>query len=249
MAEVLDWRAAVRSGQTFLPRWAHELRLDAQQWVRQALKSPHEEEFRALAYLLPGDALCLDVGANRGQSIDSMRAVMGSDLEIVAFEPQSRLATRLRERYPDVCVHRCGLGDRWGTHTIYIPSYRGYVFDGLASCDPSDAVAWFPTAIRNYKPGLVSVERETCMIDHLDAFTFPRKVNFIKFDVQGYELRALQGAERHLRKEQPLLMIETPNHEVCEYLASLGYYQCWWYNGVLTDVEPPEFVVNSFFIV
>jgi hypothetical protein len=46
---------------------------------------------------------------------------------------------------------------------------------------------------------------------------------FIKLDIQGYELKALKGAQRTLRRHEPVLLIESPNDATLEYLDALGY--------------------------
>src|SRR5262245_40832321 len=110
-------------------RWALQRR-----WLNM-LRRPHEAEFNALSRLLPTNPRCLDLGANRGQSIDSIRQVMGV-ADITAFEPIALLALRLAERYPDVRVIQRGVGACAERVTLYIPHYRGARFDPLAATDP-----------------------------------------------------------------------------------------------------------------
>lgn len=66
----------------------------------------------------------------------------------------------------------------------------------------------------------------------LDNFEL-KDVDFLKFDVEGYEYHALKGAEQTLKRWRPLVLIEVKNfgvprfgchHEKApEYLASIGY--------------------------
>ena len=102
-----DWRSFLRNVQTRMPSAFRERRLDIQQWSYLARRRPHETEFLGLRDLLPPDAMCIDGGANRGQSIDSIRTVVGRAVRITAFEPQRTLAWRLMDRYknePNVTV-------------------------------------------------------------------------------------------------------------------------------------------------
>ena len=93
----------------------------------------------------------LDLGANRGQSIESMLVLGVPGLRITAFEPQSSLADRLRRRYPSgVTMHNVGVGDEEGEMILITPSYRGYRFDGLASTDRELAVDWFRYAMKPF---------------------------------------------------------------------------------------------------
>jgi hypothetical protein len=59
---------------------------------RRMLRRPHEDDFRALTFIpddLPG--CWLDIGANHGQSIESIRLYKPS-VRLLAFEPNPLLA-------------------------------------------------------------------------------------------------------------------------------------------------------------
>ena len=50
-----------------------EAKTSVQRASRRLRKTPFEDDFRILEQLEIGDGLCLDVGGNRGQSIDAIR--------------------------------------------------------------------------------------------------------------------------------------------------------------------------------
>jgi FkbM family methyltransferase len=245
MQVVADWQSKARWAQTWVP-WAAGVRDSAQRAVLRVLKRPHEKEFAALPWLLPPAPFCVDVGANRGQSIRSMKLVLGM-VGVWAFEPQRPLAEKLAWRYPCVQVHPFGLGERPETKTLYIPSYRGYRFDGLASTDPVLAVEWFEYSMWRFDPRHLAVAEEVIEVRTLDSVTFPHRVDFIKFDVQGMELAALRGARRLLCKDRPVLMVETPDESVMTFLKGVGYRPMYWVDGALTLVRP-VFPLNVFFV-
>jgi FkbM family methyltransferase len=65
----------------------------------------------------------------------------------------------------------------------------------------------------------------------LDLFRFPR-LDFVKLDLEGFELRALRGSLRTLRKHRPLVAVETgpqlqhygdSHDEMVQFMQSLGY--------------------------
>ncbi len=65
----------------------------------------------------------------------------------------------------------------------------------------------------------------------LDVFTFAR-VDYIKFDLEGYELRALRGARETLRRHRPIVVVESgaqlarygDSHcDVLAFMNDLGY--------------------------
>jgi FkbM family methyltransferase len=244
------WRPFVRNVQTLLPSALRERRLDIQQWSYRARHRPHEPEFLALRELLSPDAVCIDGGANRGQSIDSIRTVMGPDVRITAFEPQRALALRLMCRYgavPTVRVVRAGIGEEHGEMTLYVPSYRGYAFDALASTDEPSATDWFRYTMWRYDPALVTIESQQVPIVRLDDIAWPDRVHFIKLDVQRMELRALHGAKDLLVRDKPVLMVETPDQPIMSFLAGLGYTAWYFVDDKLTSVRP-AWALNVLFL-
>ena len=110
------------------------------------LRIPSETSYKAIARfpLEPGKAF-VDIGANRGQTIKSIRLYRAAD-PIVSFEPNPRLAQRLVQRYRsdrNLTVNAFGLGIEPGEFSLHVPSYRGFVFDGLASFEREAAQDWF----------------------------------------------------------------------------------------------------------
>ena len=62
-------------------------------------------------------------------------------------------------------------------------------------------------------------------VKRLDDYNF-QDVDFIKIDVEWYELKVCQGAEQTIKKYMPTIMFENKRNEAdnCkEYLESIGY--------------------------
>ena len=246
----LQWKSFIRNLQTFMPSALHERRLDLQQWSDRVRRRPHEAEFFALRDLLPPDARCIDGGANRGQSIDSIHTVIGPAVRITAFEPQGTLARRLTHRYrsmPGVDIARAGIGNESGEITLYVPSYRRYRFDGEASADEATAIGRLRDRLWRFDPSLVTVESEQVPIVRVDDLPWPDPVHFMKLDLQGMELPALGGAKDLLERDKPVLMIESPDEPIMTFLDGLGYAPSYYVDGKLTSVRPP-WVLNVLFV-
>ena len=67
--------------------------------------------------------------------------------------------------------------------------------------------------------------RAEVTVKKLDTFNF-NKINFIKIDVQGFELNVLKGANKTLKKNNPVLCIEeddSKNSLVIPYLEELNF--------------------------
>ena len=96
-------------------------------WAQLGQMEPHEPHF-GLFGCLTGGQLFMDVGANCGQSIISLKAV-NTDAQIKSFEPTSfsfAIAERVAKVFPDVAVFNFGLSDRNDRLPIFTP-----VIDGL----------------------------------------------------------------------------------------------------------------------
>ena len=147
-----------------------------------------EPDFAAIRLFPDRDGrLFLDVGANRGQSIEDLLLVAPAS-RVVSFEANERLGKLLQEihrRDARVTVHDFGLGDTEQVLSLYVPTYRSWQFDGLASCRRLDAETALKDRIVGYRDSLATVQEVPCRIRrlddlHLDPF-------FIKLDVEGHE--------------------------------------------------------------
>ncbi len=220
---------AVRTAITLFPflkstkEWVHY-------HVRKALKRPHEQDFQIVRRFTGPDCLFIDVGANHGQSINSITTIR-PNARILSFEANVRLATKLKKRYRinhNINIQPFGLGDQPGEFTLYLPTYNGYLFDGLASINRIEAEEWLCEKwLFFFDRKKVSVQELPCVVRTLDEFG----VNpvFIKIDVQGFEYEVLKGAASTLARAEPLLLIEDASADprIVEFLASMGYKECF----------------------
>ncbi len=187
---------------------------------------PVEPDLSALPRLdLPADALLLDVGANRGLVLELMVRLMPR-ARVIAFEPNPRLAARLAAHWrgdPRVEVRAVALGDRAGTATLWLPVYRNWPFDGLASLDPEAARGWLAAGrLYGFRPDRLRLEPLHCETVRLDDLALAPA--FIKLDVQGHEAAVLRGGETTLRQHRPVLLVEVSEDDSVElFLAGLGY--------------------------
>jgi hypothetical protein len=96
-------------------------------WSRKAPHRAHEREFNALKSIpdeLPG--CYVDVGANHGQSIESIKIVKPG-ARIYSFEANRMLSERLQARYRDrdgITVLPYGLVEKADTRPLYVPVYK-----------------------------------------------------------------------------------------------------------------------------
>jgi FkbM family methyltransferase len=245
-AAKLDLRMLVRTALVYVPPLANA-KAWAQYKAQRVMRKPFEVEFSALADLLEPGCLCLDVGANRGQSIDALK-MLPFPVRIVAFEPQPERYRRLIKRFWkdfDVTVLPFGASDGPSNTQIFVPYYRGYCFDGLASLQREGVDEWLRSSIYRFDENKVEVKAFPCQTVRLDDLELGT-VAFLKLDVQGSEHAALLGALDTLRRDKPRLMIETPSPEVLALLEPLGYQRYTYVDGRMQRSD--DWALNAFFL-
>lgn len=239
-------RVVMRTVQTYFPG-VSDARHALQRGIFGVLRRPFEGDFRAITtFELPADAVLLDIGANRGQSIDALRLV--SPGRIVAFEPNVDLAEKLRKRYSrdsDITIHALALGAERGTFTLFVPVYNGFSFDGLASLDEREATEWLMTRILRFDSRKLNIHKLDCHTVRLDDLSL--SPSFIKIDVQGTELQVLQGSLETLAQYRPVLLIENAELAIIDFLSRLGYRPYSWERGRLIPNRIGK--LNTFFMV
>ena len=182
----------------------------------------HDERYivtKLLKIIKPGD-ICWDVGANIGFYTCLLASLVEDSGAIVAFEPAARTYGYLNEnvslnQFTNVTVVNKGLGDKQEQRPLY------YSEAGLAE----------GTASLKYADGRAASERVT--LDTIDSLIPELPIpDFIKIDVEGYQLEVLRGAESCLKTHAPLLIAELRDvgetnrdifGEIEDYVANLGY--------------------------
>ena len=196
-----------------------------QRFMRRTLRVPFEREFSLLANWRPDpDEVFLDVGAHRGQSVDAIR-LYHSEALIHAFEPNVHLATGLATLFDDdpaLAVYACGLSDKDEARRLYVPVYRGFVYDGLASFDPDQSRTWLSDeTVAGFNPDrfeMMAGEARTFTLDMLDL-----QPGFIKIDAPGWFEAVVRGAKKTLERCRPLILMQS-NADADQLLTEeLGY--------------------------
>ncbi|MFA4902758.1 MAG: FkbM family methyltransferase [Desulfobaccales bacterium] len=153
-------------------------------------------EFALLrAYLQPG-MMALDVGANLGVWTAQALAIQPS-LRVYAFEPVSHLFQALEKRFAGdgrVVLTNAALSDQKGETEIFMDGY------------------WAGSNSLFCRHIFAEVIKETVMLATGDAFVAehnPGFIDFLKLDVEGAELKVLQGfRETFARRQIGLCQLE-----------------------------------------
>lgn len=245
---MLDHATALRTLQVNFPRLV-DYKFLLQRTYRNTLRRPFEADFRAIALLPKSDRdVYVDVGANRGQSIDAIR-MQHPGCVVRSFEPNAELFVRLQWMYrddPRVHPENVALGREPGTATLYVPFYKGYMFDGLASISEEHALGWLNAErIIGFDERHLTCRKMECAIRTLDSYEMAP--SFLKLDTQGSELDVLIGGARTLRQHQPVIMCEAASEDrEAAYLAPFGYRLYGFHGGRFVEGRPGD--LNSFFL-
>ena len=194
----------------------------------KALARQHHRDLRPLlASLVPQDGIVIDAGAHAGQ-FTKLFAGLAPGGRIYAFEPGSYARSVLEpvvslRRLRNVTIVARALSDSEGTEDLAIPLKAsgsfGFGLSHLGARSPRR-----------------EARHETVSTTTLDGFASEQGINrldFIKADVEGWEIRLLRGASRTLASHRPTLLLElvrthlaradTDPAEAWAILEPLGY--------------------------
>ena len=213
--------------------WALAPRIMARREFRRERVSGEPE-------LLLVPALCdkqhdfLDVGANSG--LYSLYA-RNFARRVMAFEPHPHMARRLRRLLGRDVVFEIGLSDHSGTAELSVPMQSGREVATRSSLE------------EGANPGFALRQVEVVLSRLDDLVT--SNVGAMKIDVEGHELRVLDGARATLERDRPTIIIESEDrHQAGSVIAlrkrlePLGYRGHFIHRGELRDIE--DFSVRQF---
>jgi FkbM family methyltransferase len=172
----------------------------AQHLKKNKVWEPHFKE--VIKVLVEPGATVIDAGANFGYNSVLMGKQIGPDGTLVSFEPQ-------RIIYQQLC------GNLILNNIYNATAYQAALGDGskgVANMKPVEYQAeWV-----NIGDTSIGEDGEEVAVYTLDEIGIS-KLDFIKMDVQGYELFALQGAQNILTTYQPDLFIEIEPHQLIKF--------------------------------
>ncbi len=153
-----------------------------------------------LKAVVPKPDVILDCGANVGQMAEAFRKQFPA-ASIHAFEPVRSVFEKLQVKAETLGVHpvKAAVSDRTGTAEINLTSSpEAHSLLGYLEGNPCAQWTW-------------AVGKETVETVSLDdwcdqAGVDPQRVDVIKLDVQGAELKALHGAKKLLRSVKAILL-------------------------------------------
>ena len=168
--------------------------------------------------------VALDIGAHVG--IWSMRLAQNFK-RVYAFEPvpkhiecwKKNMENFIKEN-PDwenyTTLHNVALGHENGTATMKVPDTTN---TGMASL--VHEIYNVRTQERWVQPGWEKFPEIQVKTRTLDSYEF-EKIDFMKIDVEWFELRVLQGAEQTIRKHKPVMYVEMHDTQAFNFMMDIN---------------------------
>ncbi len=161
-----------------------------------------------ISRLVPQGGIVFDVGAHAGQFTKLFARYVGAG-QVYAFEPGSYARAILRtvvalRRLSNVAIMPIALGSNTAAVTLTMPRKASGAFGfGLAHLGPPE-LRWDEVAEETVMQSTLDSVVAALALDRLD---------FIKVDIEGWELHLLRGAKETIRRFRPRLLIElAPDH-------------------------------------
>jgi len=165
-----------------------------------------EAELRLLPALCDREKCAFDIGGNLGVYTYFMARFSKA---VMTFEPHPELAAQLRRGFGGrVQIEECALSSREGVAALSIPLVEGIEEPGLGSID-GEGAAGLPIGRKVEVP-------TRCLDDFLE-----RPVGFVKIDVEGHELSALEGGRRFIAAHRPSFLIEAEERHRKDAIGTL----------------------------
>jgi len=261
-ARIMAWMVRCTQGGTveFCNSDGIRFRLDLREYVQARVYCYDYYEIdcvRATKNLMTAGATVVDVGANIGQYSLLAASLVGKAGRVVAFEPDPDIACHLREHIAmngfGIEVQQYALGDKDGRQGFYPAGWAGN--QGQGSLLPAESDR---SGIRKSQ----SVDVEVKRLDDVMQAMAIGYIDFLKIDVEGYELRVLQGGEKLLQAGNiAAMMVELSPQNLGQSGDSVeslvGYLAGYGYDPFVADRKgrllpmslPVRADVNAFFIL
>jgi FkbM family methyltransferase len=215
----LCWRSGLR--------WKLDLRegIDFSIFIRGSFEPAMVSVYRSM---IPSGAIVIDIGANVGAHTLPLAARVGEAGRVVAVEPTRYAFDRLEEHIllnPTLAARIIPL------QAMLMGSREAVLAEKIESSWPLDTPS-------DAHPEHAGVAKATtgAVVSTLDDVVLDldlKSVDFVKLDVDGYEVEVLRGARETLRRFLPLIFFEHAPYgvaekgydpdEIAEILTGAGY--------------------------
>ncbi len=189
--------------------------------------------------------MVFDIGANVGYYTILFSHLVGKTGEVHAFEPLPSTFEVLskevnkQKKYDNVYLNNTAVSDINGIMNIYLPEND----HRQASLTRHKAGSWLDAKnIKSYECKVIKLD------EYMQAMS-KQRLDFIKLDVEGAEMLALNGFHDLIRRFLPIIYLEifsgwTENFnykpvDIVEFLMSLGYLKFYLVKDKISALKDP----------
>ncbi|MEG2310080.1 FkbM family methyltransferase [Chryseobacterium sp.] len=172
---------------------------------------------------LQNDAVIFDIGANVGTFLYQFENKLNHQ-NIYAFEPNKKLNIRLKRLFPKMNISSVALSDENTTAQFKVPIIKGKM------------VASRGTLNTSYKEkdeeNSYTETVEVVKLDDWGEYKSIKKIDFIKIDVEGNEMKTLFGGKNTIQKFRPTLMVEMEQrHHETPIWKEISEVESWGFDA------------------
>ena len=190
-----------------------------------------EIEIVILKSLIKKDFTCFDIGCCHGSYA---RLFAKLSKQVYAFEPEKENFDYLKEvmSQKNLKIYNIAISNKKNLSKLYIPKINHKKNTGMSSLSQNMNNENFKL---NRYNDLVSQKVKTITLDSFVRENKIKKIDFIKIDVEGHELKVLEKTTNILKNNRPILMIEILNDKKKKYkkvfkLMSKNNYLSYYLN-------------------
>ena len=158
-----------------------------------------EPELVWIKEYLQNDAVIFDIGANVGTFLYQFENKLKHQ-NIYAFEPNKKLNVRLKRLFPLMNISSVALSDENTTAEFKVPIIKGKMVASRGKLNTSYK--------EKDEENSYTETVEVVKLDDWVKVQSIRKIDFIKIDVEGNEMKTLFGGKNTIIQFKPLLMVE-----------------------------------------
>jgi len=167
--------------------------------------------------ILKEGMVCLDIGSNIGYYALLESKAVGNSGKVISVEPSPRNFSYLKnnlesEKVTNVEVYNLAIGDKDGEVDFAVSdrSNLGYVItdDQNSQNSSTDQVPNKPNTIKTMNVIKVPMKR-------IDSFLEEKKLDrldFVRMDIEGFEIKLFEGFWDSIRKYKPIIQMEFHNY-------------------------------------
>ncbi len=172
---------------------------------------------------LQNDAVIFDIGANVGTFLYQFENKLNHE-NIYAFEPNKKLNIRLKRLFPSMNISSVALSDENTTAQFKVPVIKGKIVASRGTLN---------TSYREKDEEHSYTETvEVLKLDEWVKSGNIKKIDFIKIDVEGNEIKTLYGGQNTIKQFKPTLMVEMEQrHHQHPIWNEISEVESWGYEA------------------